>query len=325
MSTRWFIQLCWRTSFNQLIFWGFSESSNLDYCFFRFNFCKHKIGYSKFFSLTTFMDQYRVYGNPIKHSRSPFIHAAFAKQSEQNIDYQAELVPLDKFKETVDNFAKAGGKGANVTVPFKEQALEVCDQLSERAKLAGAVNTLIFQQGRIIGDNTDGLGLVQDLLNHDVNLTNSRILLLGAGGAAKGVILPLLEQHPQTIVVANRTVSKAQALVAQFNDSRLFACGFTETENSQFDIIINATSAGLTGDKLPIASSLITPTTVCYDMVYGKSDTVFLAEAKKLNAAKAIDGLGMLVGQAAESFYLWRNVKPETMAVLTQLRQALQE
>ena len=271
------------------------------------------------------MDQYRVYGNPIKQSRSPYIHQEFAKQTNQVLAYQAELVDIDKFEHIVTQFADNGGKGANVTVPFKERAMKLCDELSERAKLAGAVNTLIFEQGRIIGENTDGIGLVQDLINHDVNIEGASILLIGAGGAAKGVVLPLLEQQPQKVVIANRTVSKAESLVEQFDDERISASSLNETINHTFDIIINATSASLGGESLPIPNSVIHKNCVCYDMVYGKTDTVFMAEAKKLGSEKVIDGLGMLVGQAAESFNIWRKVKPDASSVLTKLRKELSE
>ena len=271
------------------------------------------------------MDQYRVYGNPIKQSRSPFIHQEFAVQTNQQLSYQSQLVALDQFEQVIQDFISEGGRGANVTVPFKEKAMALCDQLSERAKLAGAVNTLIFEQGKIIGDNTDGLGLVQDLINHNVEINNSRILLLGAGGAAKGVILPLLERKPHQLVIANRTMSKAESLVEQFSDPRVTSTSFSETKNFHFDIINNATSAGLSGDKLPVPNSVIHCGCICYDMVYGKTDTPFMVEAKKLGAAKVIDGLGMLVGQAAESFYLWRKVKPKTSQILNELRKLLSE
>ncbi len=269
------------------------------------------------------MDQYRVFGNPIKQSRSPFIHSAFAKETKQNIVYKSEHVPFDEFETVVIAFAKSGGKGANVTVPFKEQALALCNRLSERAKLAGAVNTLSFVDGNIVGDNTDGLGLVNDLLANSVELRNSRILMIGAGGAAKGVVLPLLEQQPHSIVVTNRTEAKAKALCEQFNDSRLMSASFEQANQQQFDVIINATSAGLSGSALPISAQIINNNVACYDMVYGKSETPFIQFAKQNDAKLTIDGLGMLVGQAAESFYIWRNVKPETENVLSDIRIAL--
>ena len=279
------------------------------------------------------MDQYRVFGNPIKQSRSPFIHQSFAQSTEQEIDYQSELIALDEFAPRIKQFAEQKGKGANITVPFKEQALTLCDQLSDRARLAGAVNTLSFIDGEILGDNTDGLGLVQDLLRNNVVLKNSKILLLGAGGAAKGVILPLLEQQPNTIVIANRTVSKAEDLCRQFNkyidkhsdknEEKLTACGFENLVDSDFDIIINATSASLSGNIPPIPEHLIKVSTICYDMVYGKELTPFLNWANKQGSEKIIDGLGMLVGQAAESFFIWRGLKPEIEPVITSLRASL--
>ena len=269
------------------------------------------------------MDQYLVFGNPIKHSRSPFIHQVFAKTTKQELNYQTKLVELDGFNNAITEFIAQGGKGANVTVPFKEKALELSNELSERARLAGAVNTLTFKNEKIYGDNTDGEGLVQDLLRNNVQLENSRILLLGAGGAAKGVILPLLAQNPTSIVIANRTVSKAEALIEKFNNNKLNACGFEQTSGKTFDVIINATSASLSGKLPTIPASVIADKTVCYDMVYGKEQTPFLVWAKAQGAAKVIDGLGMLVGQAAESFSIWRGVKPEVAVVIKQLKASL--
>jgi shikimate dehydrogenase len=266
------------------------------------------------------MDQYRVFGNPIKQSRSPIIHQSFAQQTQQQLNYQSEYVALDQFEKKIDAFMKSGAKGANITSPFKEQAMALCDHLTERAELAGAVNTLSFANGKIFGDNTDGEGLVQDLLNHNVSLKNSRILLLGAGGASKGVVLPLLAQAPQVIVIANRTVSKAEALIKKFKNDKLFATGLDTLGKAKFDLIINATSASLTGTIPPIPTELVA-NTHCYDMVYGKELTPFLAWAKVNGATKVIDGLGMLVGQAAESFRIWRNVLPEAAPVLNKLRK----
>lgn len=269
------------------------------------------------------MDKYCVFGNPIKHSRSPFIHQSFAKTTQQPLHYDTCLVKLDGFTEAVHDFIAKEGKGANVTVPFKEQALTLSDELSDRARLAGAVNTLVFKGGKIYGDNTDGEGLVQDLLRNEVQLEDSCILLLGAGGAAKGVILPLLAQNPQSITIANRTISKAEKLIDRFNNDKLTACGFEQTADQAFDIIINATSASLSG-KLPVIStSIIKSNTVCYDMVYGKSLTPFLAWAQVQGAKRVIDGLGMLVGQAAESFNIWRGVKPSVNPVIHELRASV--
>ncbi|HBY86076.1 MAG TPA: shikimate dehydrogenase, partial [Colwellia sp.] len=246
-------------------------------------------------------DQYRVFGNPIQHSRSPDIHHIFAEKSQQNIDYQKQLVDIDDFSNAVTDFILQGGKGANVTVPFKEQALTIADELTERASLAGAVNTLSFKEGKIFGDNTDGEGLVQDLITNNVTLKQSRVLLLGAGGAARGVLLPLLAQNPHSIVIANRTVSKAETLCQHFSDIRLSASGYQDLEQQSFDVIINATSASLAGNLPPIPTALISQNVVCYDMVYGKDETPFLKWAKEHGAITAIDGLGMLVGQAAVS------------------------
>lgn len=269
------------------------------------------------------MDQYRVFGNPIKHSCSPFIHQTFAINTKQALNYETKLVELDGFASAITEFIAEGGKGANITVPFKEQALAISDELSERARLAGAVNTLSFKNGKIYGDNTDGEGLVQDLLRHNVQLENSQILILGAGGAAKGVILPLLAQKPTSITIGNRTFSKAEALIEQFNDNKLKACGFEQVSKTAYDVIINATSASLSGKLPTIPGSTITKNTVCYDMVYGKGLTLFLVWAKEQGAAKVIDGLGMLVGQAAESFRIWRGVKPEVKIVIEQLEASL--
>ena len=269
------------------------------------------------------MDKYCVFGNPIKQSRSPFIHQSFAKTTKQTLHYDTCLVELDGFNDAVYDFIAEQGQGANVTVPFKEQALNIADELSDRARLAGAVNTLTFKEGKFYGDNTDGEGLVQDLLRNSVQLKDSRILLLGAGGAAKGVILPLFAQNPKNVTIANRTISKAEGLIEQFNNNKLTACGFEQTTEQEFDVIINATSASLSGRLPALSASIIKSNTVCYDMVYGKSLTPFLVWTQLQGANKSIDGLGMLVAQAAESFDIWRGVKPAVESVLHELRTSL--
>ncbi len=269
------------------------------------------------------MDQFRVFGNPIAQSKSPSIHQQFAIQTKQSMNYQSELVELDKFDLAVQNLIANNGKGANVTAPFKEQAFALCDQLSKKAKLAGAVNTLIFSQGVIYGDTTDGIGLVHDLLRHRVKLRDSKILLLGAGGAAKGVVQALIEQAPQSLTIANRTLSKAKNIADQYPKFDVRALTFEETEHLSFDVIINATSAGLSGASLPISSQTLASANTCYDMVYGKKPTVFLKQAKQLGVECVLDGLGMLVGQAAESYYLWTNIRPDVEPVLTMLRAEL--
>ena len=231
-------------------------------------------------------DKYRVFGNPVEHSRSPEIHHIFADKSQQNINYQKQLVDLDGFSKAVADFIHQNGKGANVTVPFKEQALALADELTERALLAGAVNTLTFKEGKIFGDNTDGEGLVQDLMSNQVTLKHSRILLLGAGGAVRGVLLPLLAQNPNLIVIANRTISKADKICQHFADNRLSTSSYQDLAKQNFDIIINATSASLSGDSPPIPASIISQDVVCYDMVYGKTcDTPFLHCGLQQNGA----------------------------------------
>ncbi|MDP3842398.1 MAG: shikimate dehydrogenase [Oxalobacteraceae bacterium] len=268
-------------------------------------------------------DIYAVIGNPIAHSRSPEIHARFAAQTGQDIDYRRLLAPLDGFAQTVAAFIAAGGKGANVTVPFKLEAFALATRLSARAQAAGAVNTLKFDGDTIFGDNTDGVGLVADIVcNAGVALAGRRILLLGAGGAARGVILPLLQQAPGELVIANRTAAKAVALAQQFAaEGPILARDFAAVAGS-FDIVINATAASLSAALPPIAPSVFGRAGFAYDMMYmmhSKEPTVFMRFAAQ-HGARVRDGLGMLVEQAAESFLLWRGVRPATADVLAQLR-----
>ena len=272
------------------------------------------------------MDQYAVFGNPIKHSKSPFIHTLFAKQTAQQMVYNAIEAPTDDFENTLNRFFAEQGKGCNITVPFKEQAFKYAQQLTERATLAGAVNTLkLTDDGIIIGDNTDGAGLVQDLKNNHVTLKDARILLLGAGGAARGVCGPLLAENPQQLVIANRTFAKAQTLAAAFSQKGdIAACRF-ELLSGDFDLIINSTSASLNGQIPAISPNLIRPETAIYDMMYSARATAFNVWAKEQGARLIIDGLGMLVGQAAESFAIWRAIKPGAKQVLTELRHNLRK
>ena len=270
------------------------------------------------------MDQYAVFGNPIKQSKSPFIHTIFATQTSQQLVYRA-IEPSDEdFNVTLNNFFSGGGKGCNVTMPYKEQAFQFAQQLTDRASLAGAVNTLKMSDNNIvIGDNTDGAGLVLDIKNNHINLTGARILLLGAGGAARGVCGPLLAESPKELVIANRTFSKAETLVNIFKDlGNVSANELTQLEG-QFDLIINSTAASINGEVPAISPSLITPRTAIYDMMYSAQATPFNQWAAQLGATVVIDGLGMLVGQAAESFTVWRDVKPDAKQVLTELRQHL--
>jgi shikimate dehydrogenase len=262
-------------------------------------------------------DRYAVFGHPIAHSKSPQIHAAFARQTGEDMRYDAILAPLDGFAGSVAEFAAAGGRGANVTVPFKEEAFRLADRLTPRAERAGAVNTLVFDGAGILGDNTDGAGLVADLTrNLQRPLAAKHILLVGAGGAARGVVEPLLAQAPATLVIANRTVSRAQQLAELFG-GRVRACGF-DALDAPFDVVINATAASLAGELPPLPPRVFGAGALAYDMMYGR-DTPFLAFARKHGASTA-DGLGMLVEQAAEAFYLWRGVRPDTAPVIAALR-----
>ncbi|WP_263263596.1 shikimate dehydrogenase [Pseudomonas sp. RIT-PI-S] len=271
------------------------------------------------------MDRYVVFGNPVGHSKSPYIHGRFAEQTGQVMDYATLLTPLDGFTATAKAFFEQG-LGGNVTVPFKEEAWRLCDELTPRAQRAGAVNMLSrLGDGRLRGDNTDGEGLVRDLLsNCGVILQGARVLLLGAGGAARGVIEPLLEQRPEALVIANRTLEKAEALAALFADIGPVSAAPFEALQGPVDLIINATAASLAGEVPPLPKGVIKPGhTVCYDMMYGDSPTPFNAWAQQLGAAKALDGLGMLVEQAAVAFRYWRGVEVNTTPVLAALRQGL--
>ncbi|CAM5251691.1 Shikimate dehydrogenase (NADP(+)) OS=Stutzerimonas stutzeri OX=316 GN=aroE PE=3 SV=1 [Stutzerimonas stutzeri] len=269
------------------------------------------------------MDRYGVFGNPIGHSKSPQTHALFAAQTGQALRYDPLLAPLEEFPAFARAFFESG-QGANVTVPFKEQAYRLADQLTERARRAGAVNTLKkLADGRLLGDNTDGVGLVNDLRNAGVELAGQRILLLGAGGAVRGVLEPLLAQRPAALLIANRTPAKAEQLAAEFAElGPISACTFADVP-APVDLIINGTSASLGGDVPPLADALIVPDrTFCYDMMYAAAPTAFCQWAIA-RGARARDGLGMLVEQAAAAFELWRGVRPETAPVLAELRRQL--
>ncbi len=277
-------------------------------------------------------DRYAVFGNPIAHSKSPRIHAEFARQTGENLDYVALLAPLDGFEACVAAFRAGGGAGANVTVPFKEQAFRLATRRTPRAEAAGAVNTLTFDGADCLGDNTDGAGLVTDLTrNLGVKLAGRRILLMGAGGAARGVVLPLLEQEPAALFIANRTADKAVALAGRLRGelqalglrsaaSGLRGGGYEALAGERFDIVINATAASLAGDLPPLPAGVFAEGALAYDMMYGR-DTPFLALARQVGA-RTSDGLGMLVEQAAEAFFLWRGVRPETAPVIALLRVA---
>lgn len=271
-------------------------------------------------------DRYAVVGNPVAHSKSPRIHAVFARLTNQDLSYEAILAPRDGFADAVRAFIAAGGRGLNVTVPFKLEAFALAQRRSPRAEAAQAVNTLAFSGEGIFGDNTDGAGLVADLTrNLGLSLAGTRILLLGAGGAARGALLPLLEQRPALLHLANRTADKARALGEEFAGRAAGGClesgGFAGLAGRSFDLVINATAASLAGEAPPLPEGLYAPGSLAYDMLYGR-ETPFLAAARAQGAARLADGLGMLVEQAAESFFLWRGVRPPTAPVLAQLRSA---
>ncbi len=269
-------------------------------------------------------DLYAVIGNPIAHSKSPDIHASFAAQTGQTLSYERLLAPLDGFAQAVRDFIRHGGKGLNVTVPFKLEAHALATALTERAQAAGAVNTLKFEGDAILGDNTDGVGLVTDIVrNAGVAIEGRKILLLGAGGAARGVVLPILQQRPASLVIANRTMAKAQELTGQFAQHGPVSFSDFATLNDAFDIVINATSASLAQDMPPVAPIVFAGGALAYDMMYGKQPTVFMRFAEQ-HGGRARDGLGMLVEQAAESFFVWRGVRPRTADVYAELRCKLQ-
>ena len=271
-------------------------------------------------------DRYAVFGNPIKHSKSPQIHAMFAEQTAQDLVYRAQLVDEKRFAAVAQDFFAGGGKGLNITVPFKLDAYAFADQLSDRARRAGAVNTLALQEdGNIYGDNTDGVGLLRDINdNLDWQIEDRRVLVLGAGGAVRGILEPLLRKKPGLLVIANRSVDKAQLLARDFNDiGAVSACSFTALAGSQFDLVINGTSASLSGEMPPLPTSLLTDQACCYDMVYGAEPSPFMRWAAGQMAWAVSDGLGMLVEQAAEAFCIWRGVRPKTRPVIDALRVSL--
>ena len=272
------------------------------------------------------MDRYAVFGNPIAHSKSPQIHRAFALQTGQSLTYDAVLVPLEGFEIAVTDFFAHGGKGLNITVPFKQKAWAAAQWRSPAAELAGAVNTLYRDdRGRLCGDNTDGPGMVRDILgNHGGMIRGKRVLLLGAGGAVRGVLQPLLEQHPEQLVIANRTLARAQELARLFEHlGPVRGCGFDDLSGEVFDLVINGTAASLAGELPPLPEGLLETGAWCYDMMYGASPTPFCRWAEQHRASVVLDGLGMLVEQAAESFAIWRGVRPRTQTVIQQVRDAL--
>ncbi len=267
----------------------------------------------------TIIDRYAVFGHPIKHSKSPRIHQLFAKQTGQTLNYTAQEVIAEEFAATAAAFFAEGGKGLNCTVPLKELAWTFAGHKTNRAQLAKAVNTLAMQtDGTILGDNTDGCGLVTDLMaNHAIKLAGKNILILGAGGASRGIISPVLEQAPQALIIANRTVAKAATLATEFQQSGIITgCGFNDLNGQSFDLILNATSASLSDELPPLPNGLLAKNGVCYDLAYGNKPTAFVRWGLAHNAEKSLDGLGMLVEQAAEAFFIWRGIRPNTSPII---------
>lgn len=276
--------------------------------------------------MTDDIDRYAVFGNPISHSKSPQIHTLFAEQTGQSLIYSAELAEIGKFDQVVNDFIEHSGKGLNVTVPFKEDAWHRATTRSKRAQRAGAVNTLkLADNGDLFGDTTDGIGLVSDLLqNHNIQIKDKDVLIIGAGGAVRGVLEALLEQQPASLLIANRTALKAIQLADDFSDlGNITGCGLDEINDASFDIVINGTSASLHG-KLPQLPETIFNNGACsYDMMYAAEATAFMKWSAQCGAENIFDGLGMLVEQAAESFFIWRGIKPETGSVIENIRKSL--
>ncbi len=271
---------------------------------------------------TVVIDRYGVMGYPVSHSRSPIIHRLFALQTQQNMQYELLKVSPEKLETAVRQFQRTGGKGLNITVPHKQEVAKLADLLSDRARKAGAVNTLTFQDSGISGDNTDGIGLLRDLVvNLGLNLEGANILILGAGGSTRGIVGPLLEMQPASLRIANRSLGRAEDLVEHFDSpAALSACRFNAVPATDaYDLVINATSAGLQGDTPPYPVAAITENTFCYDLSYGLTPTPFSVWAREAGAPRSVMGWGMLVEQAAESFHIWRGIRPDTAPVLKQL------
>ena len=272
------------------------------------------------------IDTYAVIGNPISHSKSPLIHSEFSKQTQQHIHYETILSPLNGFTTAINIFRQGGGKGLNVTLPFKVEAYKISTQLTEQASSSHAVNTLVFDGDRIYGDNTDGTGLIRDItVNHGFTITAKRVLLCGAGGAARGIVLPLLKQNPQILTISNRTTQKAHELWRQFPSYKNIESGnYKDIIGKEFDLVINATSTSLINKSLPLPQGIFSAKSLAYDLMYGNMNTPFLQFARKEGVKHLSDGIGMLVEQAAESFFIWRGVRPETKPVIKMLCKNIQ-
>jgi len=272
-------------------------------------------------------DHYAVFGNPINQSKSPQIHRQFAEQTGQDMNYTKQLIPLGEFEQAASAFFAQGGKGLNVTIPFKLDAYDFAARLTPRARRAGAVNTLAMQaDGTVLGDNTDGIGMIHDMHNLGWEIAGKRVLVLGAGGAVRGILQPLLEENPEQVFIANRTQEKAEQLAKGFQDlGDIRALAYEQLAGHQFDLIINGTSTSLSDELPPLPEGIFNEDAAAYDLMYGAEPTVFLHWATQQGAVRTADGLGMLVGQAAESFYLWRQIRPEVVPVMAAIRRQMAE
>ena len=282
---------------------------------------RQSMGHLFNFSRCTMIDRYAVFGNPIAQSKSPLIHSMYAEATGQALVYSAIEAPLDGFKASLEAFRNGGGRGANVTMPFKLQAFDVATDPMESAKLAGAVNALKFEGDRICAQNFDGVGLVNDIQrNLGFSLAGKRVLICGAGGATRGAILPIAAQKPALLAIANRTAEKAHDLKNAFaGHAALQACGYEDLAGESFDVVLNATSTGMSHDALPLPAGVFAPGALAYELVYGKSLTPFLKQARTAGVTHVADGVGMLAEQAAEAFEWWRGVRPDTRAVIQRL------
>ncbi|MEQ8289563.1 MAG: shikimate dehydrogenase [Gammaproteobacteria bacterium] len=275
------------------------------------------------YNINDSVNHYAVFGNPVEHSKSPLIHQLFAEQFGLSIKYQAIPVEPGMFFEAVTEFYKLGGKGINVTVPFKQDAYEACEILTQRAKICQSVNTSwLDKEGRINGDTTDGQGLINDLVtNNNIVLQGKSILIMGAGGTVRSILQPLLQLKPDSLTIVNRTVSRAQSLAIQFsNEGLVSACSYSDLQVKRFDLIVNATSLSLQGELPPLPAGVLNHAAACYDLMYGDEDTVFMQWARSNGAGQVLDGLGMLVEQAAIGFQIWHGKKPDTASVIAKLR-----
>jgi shikimate dehydrogenase len=271
------------------------------------------------------VDRYAVFGHPISHSQSPRIHALFARQTGQLIEYRAQDVPADNFRRELSQFAADGGKGLSCTVPLKELAWGIADAKSARADRAKAVNTLVIgKHGELFGDNTDGVGLLRDLsVNLGLSFAGMSVLVLGAGGASRGILAPLMAEKPARLIIANRTVAKAEDLADEFSElGPIEAVGFDALPGQGFDLILNATAASLSGDLPPLPEGIVNAGGACYDLAYGSQPTPFMRWGERMGARLSVDGIGMLVEQAAEAFFIWRGKRPQTHPVIDLLRTA---